>query len=74
MRSHPNIVITGTPGVGKTSHCKRVVERVAGLRHVSVTDVVATHACHDGWDAGRTCWIVDEDKVSYLCYLYPSPG
>ena len=62
MRSRPNIIITGTPGVGKTSHCELLAEKT-GLRHLSVNDVVKTKECHEGWDEQYHSWIVDEDKV-----------
>ena len=64
MRSRPNIIVTGTPGVGKTSHCERLAEEI-GLVHVSINDVVKKHECHEGWDKERECWIVDEDKVCF---------
>lgn len=62
-RSQPNIIITGTPGVGKTTHAETLAERI-GARHVSVNQVVKDKACHEGWDDEFQSWIVDEDKVS----------
>jgi len=62
MRPQPNIIITGTPGVGKTSHCERLVQKT-GFRHVSVNEVAKKKACYDGWDEERRCWIVNDDKV-----------
>jgi adenylate kinase len=67
-KTQPNIIITGTPGVGKTSHCELVAERT-GLRHVSVNQLVRDRDCHDGWDEERKCWIVDDDKVRLLVGL-----
>lgn len=64
-RTQPNIIITGTPGVGKTTHCE-VLAQNTGLRHLSINDIVKERACHEGWDEERSCWIVDEDKVSIL--------
>ncbi|KAK4110723.1 P-loop containing nucleoside triphosphate hydrolase protein [Canariomyces notabilis] len=61
-RSLPNIIITGTPGVGKTSHCELLAERT-GLKHVSVNQVVKDKECHEGWDEEYQSWIVDEDKL-----------
>ena len=61
-RKAPNVVITGTPGVGKTTHCEMVAER-CGLRHLSVNQIVKDRECHEGWDDKLSCWIVDEDKV-----------
>ena len=62
MRTSPNIIITGTPGVGKTTHCELLAQRT-GLRHLSVNQIVKDGACHEGWDEELSCWIVDEDKV-----------
>lgn len=62
MRSSPNIIITGTPGVGKTTHCESLAEKL-GLKHVSVNQIVKDKECHEGWDDEYQCWIVDEDKV-----------
>lgn len=62
-RTLPNIIITGTPGVGKTSHCELLAERT-GLKHLSVNDVVKAKECHEGYDEEYQSWIVDEDKVS----------
>ncbi|KAK1237532.1 hypothetical protein MKX08_003157 [Trichoderma sp. CBMAI-0020] len=62
MRSAPNIIITGTPGVGKTTHSEILAERT-GLRHVSVNQIVKDKECHEGWDDGYQSWIVDEDKL-----------
>lgn len=68
MRTSPNIIITGTPGVGKTTHCELLAQRT-GLRHLSVNEVVKDKGCHEGWDEEYSCWIVDEDRVR----PYPLP-
>ncbi|TGO60111.1 hypothetical protein BCON_0038g00260 [Botryotinia convoluta] len=62
MRTQPNIIITGTPGVGKTTHCEQLAEST-GLKHLSVNGVVKEKGCHEGWDDELKTWIVDEDKL-----------
>ncbi|KAI5310398.1 factor activating pos9 [Ascosphaera atra] len=62
MRDLPNIIVTGTPGVGKTVHCEQLVQET-GLRHISVNQVVKDRNCHEGWDDELKTWIVDEDKL-----------
>ena len=69
-RSQPNIIITGTPGTGKTSHCELLAERT-GLRHISVNQVVKDRECHEGWDEEYQSWVVDEDKVGFYLLLTP---
>jgi broad-specificity NMP kinase len=61
-RTSPNIIVTGTPGVGKTSHSEALAERT-GLKHLVINQIVKDRACHEGWDDEYQSWIVDEDKV-----------
>ena len=70
-RDSPNIIITGTPGVGKTSHCDLLTKNT-GLQHLSINQVVKERACHTGWDEQFKSWVVDEDKVRYLHLLMMS--
>ncbi|KAI9677564.1 MAG: factor activating pos9 [Caeruleum heppii] len=62
-RTVPNIIITGTPGVGKTSHAELLASNGADLKHLAVNTVVKQRGCHEGWDEEGQCWIVDEDKL-----------
>ncbi|OBT48186.1 hypothetical protein VE00_00955 [Pseudogymnoascus sp. WSF 3629] len=62
MRAKPNIIITGTPGVGKTTHCETLAASL-GLNHLSINTIVKDRGCHDGWDEEYQSWIVDEDKL-----------
>lgn len=71
MRASPNVIVTGTPGVGKTTHCEELAKRT-GLKHLSVNQVVKDRECHEGWDDEFQSWIVDEDKVGVV--LPPSPS
>ena len=66
-RTQPNIIITGTPGVGKTSHCN-VLATSTGLKHLSINHIVKHWGCHDGWDEEYKSWIVDEDKVRQIIH------
>jgi len=63
MRTSPNIIITGTPGVGKTTHCEQLAQ-ATGLTHLNVNKVVKERECEDGYDEELKSVIVDEDKVS----------
>ena len=59
----PNVLITGTPGTGKTSTAQLAAERT-GLKHINVGDLVKLHNCHEGKDdEGFDSYILDEDKL-----------
>ena len=65
-RKSPNIILTGTPGVGKTTHAEQLA-RATGLKHVSVNQIVKDEGFHEGKDEEQKFWIVDEDKVTCIC-------
>ena len=69
IRKNPNILITGTPGVGKTNHCE-ILAKSTGLKHFSINQVVKDKACHDGWSEEHQSYMVDEDKVRSERALY----
>ena len=58
----PNLLVTGTPGTGKTALCAAVAERL-GLEHLNVGDLVKREGAHEGWDAEHQSYILDEDKL-----------
>jgi adenylate kinase len=61
----PVIVITGTPGTGKTTHAQLVAERSpVPLKHINVGEWVKEKGLHNGFDAEWQSYTVDEDKVS----------
>lgn len=62
MRKSPNIIITGTPGVGKSTHCELLAEKT-GLKHLKINEIAEQRGCFDGKDEVLGSWIVDEDKV-----------
>lgn len=72
MRTAPNIIITGTPGVGKTIHSEQVAEDT-GLQHMSINDIAKQCDCYDGYDEERQSWIIDEDKVCFSPARFTSP-
>ncbi|KAK0265374.1 factor activating pos9 [Friedmanniomyces endolithicus] len=63
-RTSPNIIITGTPGVGKTTHSETLAQRT-GLHHLDINDVVKKHnigeSSNDPDDPNTK--IVDEDRL-----------
>ncbi|KAI6793460.1 P-loop containing nucleoside triphosphate hydrolase protein [Hortaea werneckii] len=64
LRTSPNIIITGTPGVGKTTHCQQLAQN-SGLHHLDVNAVVRQHnigeSSNDPDDPNTK--IVDEDRL-----------
>ena len=62
LRQKPNILITGTPGVGKSTHCE-ALSKALNLAVINVNQVVVDNVCHDGWSKEHESFMVDEDKV-----------
>jgi len=58
----PNVLITGTPGTGKTSLSEQLAER-CGLALVNVGKLVEEQGLHTGRDEARQAWIMDEDAL-----------
>jgi adenylate kinase len=68
-RSLPVIVITGTPGTGKTTHAQLLVDQSpVPLRHINVSELIKEKMLHDGFDEKWQTYVVDEDKV---CSYHP---
>lgn len=61
-RSQPNILVTGTPGVGKTATASLIAEAL-GFKHIEVGELVKRHNCYDGFDDTLDTHILDEDKL-----------
>ena len=61
-RTPPNVLITGTPGTGKTTTCQ-LLASVSGFNHINVGDLVREKDLHEGWDEEYQSYVLDEDKV-----------
>ncbi|EHB14771.1 Adenylate kinase isoenzyme 6 [Heterocephalus glaber] len=57
-----NILIIGTPGVGKTTLGKELASR-SGLKYINVGGLAREGALYDGYDEEYECPILDEEKV-----------
>ena len=69
-RTSPVIVITGTPGTGKTTHAQLLVEQSpVPLQYINVSELIKEKTLHDGFDEEWQTYIVDEDKVCSCHYL-----
>ncbi|ESP01124.1 hypothetical protein LOTGIDRAFT_207723 [Lottia gigantea] len=58
----PNILITGTPGTGKTTLAQEVAQRT-NLKYINIGEVAKENDLYDGFDAEYQCPIMDEDRV-----------
>eukprot|EP01137_Pigoraptor_chileana_P014534 Opistho-2@69272 len=61
-RQRPNVLITGTPGTGKTTTCEMLAS-ATGLTHINIGQIVKDKELHTGWDEEYECFVLDEDKV-----------
>jgi adenylate kinase len=64
-RQKPNILLTGTPGTGKTTTCE-LLAAASGLKHINIGDLVKKEELHSGWDEEYKSYVIDEDKVCVL--------
>lgn len=61
-RKKPNILITGTPGVGKTCTAQMVAEKL-DLHHANVGEIIEEKKCHLEYDEALDTHVLDEDKL-----------
>eukprot|EP01100_Stratorugosa_tubuloviscum_P008553 TRINITY_DN3566_c0_g1_i1.p1 TRINITY_DN3566_c0_g1~~TRINITY_DN3566_c0_g1_i1.p1 ORF type:complete len:177 (-),score=78.06 TRINITY_DN3566_c0_g1_i1:133-663(-) len=62
IRKTPNILITGTPGTGKTTTAEMIAS-ATGLNHLEVGALVREKKLHSGLDKVFDSFILDEDKL-----------
>ena len=58
----PNILITGTPGTGKTTLAAEI-GKLTNLKHLNVGEFIKKHKCHENYDKEFDTYILDEDKL-----------
>lgn len=63
-RFNPNIIITGTPGCGKSSHAASLQSQLGeGFTHLPVSDLAKERDCIESYDKVLDTSVVDEDKL-----------
>ena len=65
-RTKPNILITGTPGCGKTTVAKQVADAL-GFTIVNVSQISIENEFIESYDEGLDSFNLDEDRL--LDYL-----
>eukprot|EP00929_Paragymnodinium_shiwhaense_P004197 TRINITY_DN104944_c0_g1_i1.p1 TRINITY_DN104944_c0_g1~~TRINITY_DN104944_c0_g1_i1.p1 ORF type:complete len:176 (+),score=60.17 TRINITY_DN104944_c0_g1_i1:95-622(+) len=61
-RERPNVLITGTPGVGKSTFSEELAS-ATGLNHIEVARLVKEQKLYKEWDDEMDCSIFDEEMV-----------
>lgn len=71
-RHTPNIIITGTPGCGKSSHSQSLVSQLnqefkkdttIKFKHFNISEIAKERDCIESYDAKLDTSVVDEDKL-----------
>ncbi len=65
--SRLNIIVTGTPGVGKTSFSK-VLSEALGLEYIPLDDVLIENKLYLGFDEERGSYIIDIERARSFVY------
>ncbi|MFT7615945.1 MAG: adenylate kinase [Candidatus Woesearchaeota archaeon] len=63
------IVVSGTPGTGKTTFAKALALELSA-HYVSVTDFALENELTDGYDDERDCYILDEVRIEQALKVF----
>ncbi|CAG9763283.1 unnamed protein product [Ceutorhynchus assimilis] len=61
-REVPNILVTGTPGVGKSTLCAKLAE-ITEMRWLEISKIAIENGCLEEYDEVYKCPVLDEDKL-----------
>ncbi|KAI3405371.1 FAP7 [Candida oxycetoniae] len=72
-RYKPNVIVTGTPGCGKSSHSRCLVDQlnqklfkegtVYHFQHFNISEIAKERDCIESYDKKRDTSVVDEDRL-----------
>lgn len=65
----PVIIITGTPGTGKSTHAQLLADE-SSLTHINVGELVKEKRLYEEYDEEWQSYTVDEDRVSLGCLFF----
>lgn len=68
-RLRPNVLVTGTPGTGKTTTSSLLAD-ATGMHHFNISDLSREKGLHDGWDDELDCHVINEDLVRFYIFLF----
>jgi len=57
------IIVTGTPGTGKTTLSKKI-SKDKGYTYIDVNEIIKKNNLSDGFDKEKDCEIIDTDKLN----------
>lgn len=63
MTRPPNILITGTPGTGKSSLAETLLHNFDGLKHLNISEIIKERKLGDRYIQEWDSWEFDDDKV-----------
>lgn len=63
MRARPNILVTGTPGTGKSTTAQQLGARLPGFTVIELGELIKSKQLHAGWDAEHEAYLWDEDRI-----------
>ncbi|CDJ67280.1 UPF0101 protein CGI-137, putative [Eimeria necatrix] len=74
MARKPNILVTGTPGVGKSSLSAQLAQEL-GLEHLNVGELIKSECLYTAWDSELDCSVFDEELLGQRLFeLLGAPG
>ena len=70
-KTSPTIILTGTPGTGKTTHAQLLAEESPiPLKHINVGDLVKEKGLYEEYDEEWQSYTVDEDRVRGQLFFF----
>jgi adenylate kinase len=61
-RTRPNILVTGTPGTGKSTFCE-MLSIALEFKHIDLSEWIKDKELYTGFNTEFDCYDLDEDKV-----------